>query len=77
MKKSSAFIWGLIIGAIVGFSASMFRFGVGSNSGNEYFGSDFAGIGEKEQKGIGNDSGNKYYSDEYIRLTHGNGKSQA
>lgn len=55
-----------IIGIATGFLLSIFVKGTGTNSGSEFYGSEFVEVARKAARGIGTNSGSKFYSDKYI-----------
>ena len=65
MSRICIFIFGIIIGTIIGLL--IYRNGIGSNNGSEFWGDLYADMLEKSGRGIGNNSGSKFYSDVYIK----------
>jgi len=73
MKKGIFFLFGLAMGvfAVIVYLAA--RYGLGTNAGSEFYGSEFAKALEGGGcRGIGNNSGSKFYGDEYIKAKYKN-----
>lgn len=67
MKKSVLFLLGVSVGGFLGFIFAASRNGIASNSGSEFYGSEFAELLKTSGSGIGNNNGSKFYSDAYIK----------
>ena len=72
MKKSHLFALGILAGGLTGFLLGFFlsaaKNGIGSNSGSEFYGSEYTNLLlSNSGKGLGNNSGSKFYSDTYIK----------
>lgn len=67
MKKSNLFLLGVTVGGLLGFLFFVSRNGIASNSGSEFYGSEFAKVLKSSGRGISNNNGSKFYGDTYIR----------
>ena len=71
MKKGTIFALGLLCGLAIGQACMVMMSGAGSNSGSEFYGSEYTDLLRGGSKGMGCNSGSKFFGDLYIKEVMG------